>query len=406
LRTGLSHFRIPIVRKRPVRRDNVAVERGRHIVIIGGGVIGSAIAAFLGERGAADGVTIIERDPSYRRASSALSTSSIRQQFSTLLNIELSRAGIAFLRTVRDEVGLVEPGYLYLASETGRDTLARQHAVQRRCGAPVALLSADELQRRFPWLDTAGLALGSLGLWGEGWFEGYGLLQLLRRRAIEAGARYVLDEAVGFERGSSRIAAVRLAGGDKLPCDIAVNAAGPWAARVAGWAGIDLPVRPRRRSVYVFDCRERPAGFPLTIDPSGLWFRPEGAYTICGMPSPSEADPDEPPLELEHERWEPELWPALARRVPGFAAIKLIGGWAGYYDYNTFDQNAVVGPTPGIDNLILANGFSGHGLQHAPAVGRAIAEWLTAGRYVSLDLSPLGYERIAKGQPLREDNII
>jgi len=375
-------------------------------VIIGGGVIGSAIAAFLGERGAADGVTIIERDPSYRRASSALSTSSTRQQFSTALNIELSRAGIAFLRTVRDAVGLVEPGYLYLASEAGRDTLARQHAVQRRCGAPVALLSANELQRRFPWLDTAGLALGSLGLSGEGWFDGYGLLQLLRRRAIEAGARYVIDEAVGFESGGSRIAAVRLAGGDKLSCDIAVNAAGPWAARVAEWAGIDLPVRPRRRSVYVFDCRERPAGFPLTIDPSGLWFRPEGAYTICGMPSPSGADPDEPPLELEHERWEPELWPALARRVPAFAAVKLIGGWAGYYDYNTFDQNAVVGPTPGIDNLILANGFSGHGLQHAPAVGRGIAEWLTAGGYVSLDLSPLGYERIAKGQPLREDNII
>jgi len=382
------------------------VERGRHIVIIGGGVIGSAIAAFLGERGAADGVTIIERDPSYRRASSALSTSSTRQQFSTALNIELSRAGIAFLRTVRDAVGLVEPGYLYLASEAGRDTLARQHAVQRRCGAPVALLSANELQRRFPWLDTAGLALGSLGLSGEGWFDGYGLLQLLRRRAIEAGARYMIDEAVGFESGGSRIAAVRLAGGDKLRCDIAVNAAGPWAARVAEWAGIDLPVRPRRRSVYVFDCRDRPAGFPLTIDPSGLWFRPEGAYTICGMPSPSGADPDEPPLELEHERWEPELWPALARRVPAFAAVKLIGGWAGYYDYNTFDQNAVVGPTPGIDNLILANGFSGHGLQHAPAVGRGIAEWLTAGRYVSLDLSPLGYERIAKGQPLREDNII
>ena len=263
------------------------MERGRHIVIIGGGVIGSAIAAFLGERGAADGVTIIERDPSYRRASSALSTSSTRQQFSTALNIELSRAGIAFLRTVRAEVGLVEPGYLYLASEAGRDTLARQHAVQRRCGAPVALLSANELQRRFPWLDKAGLALGSLGLSGEGWFDGYGLLQLLRRRAIEAGARYVIDEAVGFESGGSRIAAVRLAGGDKLPCDIAVNAAGPWAARVAEWAGIDLPVRPRRRSVYVFDCRDRPAGFPLTIDPSGLWFRPEGAYTICGMPSPS-----------------------------------------------------------------------------------------------------------------------
>jgi glycine/D-amino acid oxidase-like deaminating enzyme len=303
-------------------------------------------------------------------------------------------------------VGLLEPGYLYLASEAGRDALARQHAVQQCCGAPVALLSPSELRRRFPWLDTAQIALGSYGLGDEGWFDGYGLLQLFRRRAIDAGARYVTDEAIGLECKTDRVTAVRLARGGTLPCDLAVNAAGPWAATVASWAGIDLPVRPRRRSVYVFDCRERPARFPLTIDPCGLWFRPEGAYTICGMPSLAQADPDEPPLELEYERWEPELWPALARRVPAFAALKLVGGWAGYYDYNTFDQNAVVGPAPVVDNLILANGFSGHGLQHAPGVGRAIAEWITTGRYSSLDLSPLGYERIAKRRPLREANII
>ena len=382
------------------------MQRAQRIVIIGGGVIGSAIAAFLGERGAAEGITIIERDPSYRRASSALSTSSIRQQFSTPLNIELSQFGMAFLRSVRDEVRLVEPGYLYLASETSREALARQHAVQRHCGAAVALLSPNELRRHFPWLETAEIALGSYGLSGEGWFDGYGLLQLFRRRAVDAGARYITGEAVGLECKTHRIKAVRLASGDALSCDLAVNAAGPWAAAMAAWAGIDLPVRPRRRSVYVFDCRERPTRFPLTIDPSGLWFRPEGSYTICGMPSLPADDPDEPPLELEHERWEPHLWPALARRVPVFAALKLVGGWAGYYDYNTFDQNAVVGPAPGIDNLILANGFSGHGLQHAPGVGRAIAEWVTAGRYLSLDLSALRYERIAEGHPLREDNII
>ena len=382
------------------------MERARHIVIIGGGIIGSAVAAFLGERQAAQGAVIIERDPSYRRASSALSTSSIRQQFSIPINVALSQTGIAFLRTVAGEVGLVEPGYLYLASAAGADALARQHALQRRCRAPVALLSPDELKRRFPWLDATGLALGSLGLTGEGWFDGYGLLQLFRRRAIAAGARYATDEAIGLDCDGARVTAVRLAAGETLPCDVAVNAAGPWAATVAAWAGVDLPVRPRRRSVFVFDCRERPARFPLTIDPSGLWFRPEGAYTICGMPTAPEADQDEAPLEVEYGRFEPELWPALARRVPAFAAVKLVGGWAGYYDYNTFDQNAIVGPAPGLDNLILANGFSGHGLQQAPAVGRAIAEWITAGRYLSLDLSPLGYERITKQRPLREDNII
>ncbi len=382
------------------------MDPARRIVIIGGGIIGSAIAAFLGERQAGRDVIVIERDPAYRRASSALSTSSIRQQFSTPINIALSQAGLTFLRTVAGEVGLVEPGYLSLASDAGHGMLARQHAVQRRCGAPVALLAPDELARRFAWLNTTDLALGSLGLGGEGWFDGYGLLQLFRRRAMTGGARYLTDEAIGLERRGARIAGVRLAKGDTLPCDLVVNAAGPWAAAVAGWAGIDLPVRPRRRSVYVVDCRERPTRFPLTIDPSGLWFRPEGTYTICGMPAPEDADPDEPPLEVEYNRFEPEIWPALARRVPAFAAVKLVGAWAGYYDYNTFDQNAVVGPAPGLDNFILANGFSGHGLQQAPAVGRAIAEWITAGRYLSLDLSPLGYERILQGRPLREDNII
>jgi FAD-dependent oxidoreductase domain-containing protein 1 len=319
------------------------MDPARRIVIIGGGIIGSAIAAFLGERQARN-VTVIERDPTYRRASSALSTGSIRQQFSIPINVALSQAGLAFLRTVAGEVGLVQPGYLYLASDAGRGGLARQHAVQRRCGAPVALLSPRELARRFPWLDTTGLALGSLGLEGEGWFDGYGLLQLFRRRATAAGAHYLTDEAIGLKAKGSRIVAVRLAAGDTLPCDVLVNAAGPWAAAVAAWAGIDLPVRPRRRSVYVVDCRERPARFPLTIDPSGLWFRPEGAYTICGMPASPEADPDEPPLEVDYDRFEPELWPALARRVPAFAAVKLVGAWAGYYDYNVFDQNAIVGP--------------------------------------------------------------
>ena len=378
--------------------------RARPIVIIGGGVIGSAVASFLGERGAGERVVLIERDPGYRRASSALSASSIRQQFSTPINIAISQYGIAFLREVAGEVGLVEPGYLYLAGPAEREPLARQHAIQRRFGAPVALLSAAELARRFPWLVTHDLALGSLGLSGEGWLDGYALLQLFRRRAIAAGARYVTDEAVGFERKGGHIAALRLAEGGRLASDVVVNAAGPWAGHVAALAGIDLPVRPRRRSVYVVDCRERPSGMPLVIDPSGLWFRPEGAHTICGLPP--EEDPDEPPLDCEWDRFESVAWPALAGRVPAFEAAKLVGGWAGYYDYNTLDQNGIVGPATGLDNFILANGFSGHGLQQAPAVGRAVAEWITSGKYLSLDLSPLGYSRFAAGRPLREDNVI
>jgi len=376
------------------------------IVIIGGGVIGSAVASFLGERGFGPAVTVIERDPTYKSASSALSASSIRAQFSTGINIAIWRESIAFLRNIAGEIGLVEPGYLYLASEAGRETLTRLHAVQRRCGAEVALLSPAELARRFPWLDTAGLALGSLGLAGEGWFDGYGLLQWFRRRARAAGVRYVADEAIGMSRRGRRIVCARLAGGDEIECDFVVNAAGPWAGEVAALAEADLPVRPRRRTVFVIDCRKRPPEFPLVIDPSGVWFRPEGAQTICGVSPDATNDPDHAPLEVEYPLFDEIVWPALAKRVPAFAAIRLTSAWAGYYDFNTFDQNGIVGPHAELDNLILANGFSGHGMQQAPTIGRGVAEWIACGRYVTLDLGALGHDRIGADRPLREANVI
>jgi glycine/D-amino acid oxidase-like deaminating enzyme len=332
-----------------------------------------------------------------------LSASSIRQQFSTPINIALSQYGIAFLRGIGGEVGLVDPGYLYLGDGASATALARNHAIQRACGAPVALLSPAELRRCFPWLGTQGLALGSLGLAGEGWFDGYALLQLVPPPRPRRGDPlcHRRGNRLRAARRPHRRGAPRGGRAPRLRCR--GHRCRPVGRRGRG-AGIELPVRPRRRSVYVFDSRERPAGMPLVIDPSGLWFRPEGAHTICGVP-PAD-DPDAPPLDCEWDRFDTVVWPALARRVPAFAAIRPVGGWAGYYDYNTFDQNGIVGPVPGLDNLILANGFSGHGLQQAPAVGRAVAEWITAGRYQSLDLSPLGYDRLAEGRPLREDNVI
>jgi glycine/D-amino acid oxidase-like deaminating enzyme len=234
------------------------------IVIVGGGVIGSAAAYFLGERGLGERglgerVAVVERDPSYRRASSALSASSIRQQFSTPINIALSQYGIAFLRGIGGEVGLVEPGYLYLGDGASATALARNHAIQRACGAPVALLSPAELRRCFPWLGTQGLALGSLGLAGEGWFDGYALLQLFRRRAIAAGVRYVTDEAIGFERRGDHIAAIRLAAGGPLACDVAVNAAGPWAGAVAALGSSCRSGRGADRSTFSIAASAPPA---------------------------------------------------------------------------------------------------------------------------------------------------
>ncbi len=388
-----------------------------HIVIIGGGVIGSAIAYFtLADAAFAGSVTVIERDPSYARASSALSASSIRQQFSTPVNVAIGRFGIDFLREAgrrlavdgdAPALGLVEPGYLFLATAAGRATLEANHAVQRAHGADVALLAPEALRERFPWLSTDGVALGSLGLSGEGWFDGYALLQAFRRKARALGARYLAAEAAALGTDGGRVTHVALADGAGLACDAAVIAAGAWSSRIAATLGIDLPVRARRRSVFVFECPEALPRCPLLIDPSGLWFRPEGERQfICGAAPAAADDPDDAPLEPEFERFESELWPLLAARVPAFEALRQRRAWAGYYEMNTFDHNGIVGPHPQWRNLVLATGFSGHGMQQSPAVGRGVAELLVHGGYRTLDLAPLAYARIAAGEPLLERNVV
>lgn len=389
------------------------------IVIIGGGAIGSAIACFLTWLQPGCGVVVVERDPSYARASSALSASSIRQQFSTDVNIQISAYGIGFLRSAGTllacggdvpGIGLHEGGYLYLASAAGEATLRENHARQRRHGTDVALLAPRELAARFPWLALQDVALGSLGLSGEGWFDGYLLLTALRRKAQSQGVRYLADEAVGLDLAASdgvrHVDAVHLRGGGALPCRYAVNAAGPWAAAVAAWAGIALPVAGRRRTVFHLSSPAALPGCPLLIDPSGIWLRPEGPGFLCGFaPDPAD-DADFAPLEPEHAAFGERLWPTLAARIPGFEALRVQGAWAGYYEMNTFDHNALLGLHGACDNLVFANGFSGHGLQQCPAVGRGLAEWMLTGRYQSLDLSPLSIGRIARNAPLLERNVI
>ena len=387
------------------------------VVIIGGGAIGSAVACFLLGDSEFDGsVTVIERDPAYMRASSALSASSIRQQFSTAINIELSLFGIEFLRNAgellavdgeRPDVGLREQGYLFLASEAGARVLEENHRLQASLGAATALLSPEALQHRFPWLSVEDVALGCLGLSGEGWFDGYSLLQAMRRKARSLGASYLAAEACGFDCEGSRIRSVRVADGSRIDCDVVVNAAGPWAREPAAWAGIELPVRARRRSVFVVSCPTHIDDAPLVIDPSGVYFRPEGkGQFICGTSPEESDDPDDLPLEVDHRLFEDTIWPALASRVPAFEALRQTSAWAGYYEHNTFDCNGIVGFHPEILNFIFANGFSGHGLQQSPAVGRGVAELIVDGAYRSIDLAPLAFERIAANRPLLERNVV
>jgi FAD-dependent oxidoreductase domain-containing protein 1 len=393
--------------------------RSSDVAIIGGGVIGSAIAWSLATDPGFDGtVTVIERDPAYAQASSARSASAIRQQFSTPENIRMSQYGFAFLRDIGrhlaidasdadpPDIALTERGYLYLAAPGAADAMREVHAVQRAEGADVELLTPDELVDRFPWLSVEGVALGSLGRRGEGWFDGYGLTRAFRRAAVARGVDYVAAEATGIARADGRITDVLLGDGTRVACGTVVDAAGPWSAGIAALAGVSLPVEARRRCVFVFEPAEPPSEPPLVIDPSGAWFRPEGGAFIAGM-APAEADdlPDLP-LELDATLWEERLWPVLATRVPAFDRVRRTGGWAGYYEMNTFDHNALLGPHPDAPDLFVATGFSGHGIQQAPAVGRAIAERIVHGRYMSLDLSVFDVGRIATGRRVVERNVI
>ena len=386
------------------------------VVIVGGGVIGSAIAYFLAnDPGFGGSVAVIERDPTYRTASSALSASGIRQQYSTAINIAIGQFGIAFLRDApktlsiddtQADVALVENGYLFLGDERSVHLMQENHALQRRHDVSVELLGANALKTHFPWLSMDGVALGSLGTAGEGWFDGYSLLQAFRRKAQSLGATYITAEVAAVQRDGNTIGAVILRDGTRIACGVAVNAAGPHARAVATMAGVALPVEARRRSVFVIDCRRDLPRCPLVIDTSGVWFRPEGRQFITGHSPPEERDPETLELAVDHEQFEAEIWPALAHRVPAFESLKVTSSWAGHYEYNTFDQNGIVGPHPEVHNLYLANGFSGHGLQQSPAVGRAVAEWIAYGACRSLDLSPLSIRRILENRPLIERNVV
>ncbi len=386
------------------------------VVVVGGGVIGSSIAYFLRASDPTVSVTVIERDPTYARSSSALSAASIRQQFSTPLSVQMSLYGIEFLRSIGERlevdgtqpsIDLHEGGYLFLATAAGLSTLRENHALQKRLGADISLLDREALQARFPWLNTEDLVAGAYGESGEGWFDGYGLVQALRKKAQVLGARYVTDEVTALHRDGKRVTQVVISNGETYACDVVVNAAGAWSRKIAEMVGVDIPVFARRRSIFNVSSPVRLERCPLLIDPTGVYFRPEGRTYICGTSPAADNDPDDLPLdEVDHALFEDVIWPTLANRVPGFEALRVENCWSGYYEYNVFDQNAIIGYHPDVDNCIFANGFSGHGLQQGPATGRGVSELILNGRYTTLDLSSLSFGRVLENQPIVEKNVV
>ncbi|MEI4262538.1 NAD(P)/FAD-dependent oxidoreductase [Roseovarius sp. D0-M9] len=389
------------------------------VVIIGGAMMGAAAAWFISHDPDFDGrILVIDRDPSYEKCSTGHTNSCIRQQFSSALNVRISQFGADFIQNLRQHMGddprvpqlkIQNYGYMYLAdTAAGADALRAACAVQLAEGAETRLMTPQELAAEYPFYATADLHLGSINLKDEGYWDYMAVFDWWRRPARERGVEFLAGEVTAIERDGACVTGVTLATGMRIGCGHLINASGPRAARTAAMAGIDIPVEPRKRYTWTFSaaqplCRE----LPLTVDPSGVHIRQDGKDTyMAGAHSHIDPAVDPDDFDMDQDIWMEHVWPAIAARIPQFESIKVLREWAGHYAMNTFDHNAICGPHPEAVNFLFLNGFSGHGLQQSPAMGRGIAEWLVHGRYRTLDLTPFHYERIAAGQPHVENAII
>ncbi len=386
------------------------------VLIVGGAAVGSATAYFLASQPSFKGsILVVEQDPTYARSATALSAASIRHQFSTPENIRLSQFGSSFLKSVGEylrvdgeapAIGFKERGYLFLATAQGLGILQSNHLTQCAENVDVSLLTPAQLQSRFPWLNVDDLSAGSLGNTGEGWLDAYALMQGFRRKALSLGVQYRQARVEALSRQGRLVTAARLSTGESVTCGTVINAAGTGATALAQSAGIALPVQARKRSIFYFTSSARLPACPMVIDPTGAYFRPEGEGYLCGIAPSPEQDTECDDFEVQHSLFEEVLWPILAARVPGFEALRLQRSWAGHYDMNLLDHNVIVGAHPDVDNFLFANGFSGHGLQQSPAIGRALSELVTFGEFRTLQLEALGWGRVVEGRPLHEINVV
>ncbi|MEX0371264.1 MAG: NAD(P)/FAD-dependent oxidoreductase [Tateyamaria sp.] len=391
------------------------------VVIVGGAIMGSSTAWFLTDNADFDGrVLVVERDPTYSACSTAHTNSCMRQQFSTELNVRISQFAADFVKNIRQYMGgddrvpnlsIRSFGYMYLADEEGfADTLRANQKVQTAAGAATRLMAPDDIKAAYPFYNVDDILLGSINTVDEGYWDGAAVFDWWRRQARERGVEYIENEVVAMTRDATgqRVVSVALASGDVVSCGQVVNASGPRAARTARMAGIDIPVEARKRYSWVFKA-EQPLDrdLPLTIDPSGVHVRENGGGTYQAG-GHADVDPavDYDDFTMDHTLWENHVWPIIATRIPQFEAIRVTSEWAGHYSMNTFDHNAITGPHPDVQNFIFLNGFSGHGLQQSPAMGRGTAEWLTYGAYRSLDLSAFHFDRLLADSPILEQAVI
>lgn len=379
------------------------------IVIIGAGVIGASVAYHLAQRGYTD-ILLLEKEATEISGSTARSAAGVRHQFSSATNVRLSLYSIERLKHFHEEIGghadLRQVGYLFLVNDpTTWDQYRRNMAMQRELGAPVEELTAAEAARFVPRMRTDDLVGATYGR-EDGYCDPHGIAMGYLQRARELGARLRREtEVTGFHIRNGRVEGLTSSAGP-VGCELVVNAAGPWAGAVAALAGLELPVRPYRRTIFATaPFPQIPKPLPLTVDVgSGFYMRSEGDSLLIGRSNPNE--PSSYNTSVDWDWLEQVLEPGLQRfPILEEAALAEQQCWAGLYEI-TPDANPVLGRHPDLAGYYDASGFSGHGIMHAPATGMLLAEEIIDGRAHSIDIDELRIERFRAGTAAAERNVI
>ncbi|GAA0441298.1 MAG: NAD(P)/FAD-dependent oxidoreductase [Bacillota bacterium] len=382
------------------------------IIIIGGGVIGSSVAYNLLNDGYDGAIIVLEKDPMYEFSSTPRSAGGIRQLFTTSINIQISRYSLQKYKTFPTdmaihgetaEIDFKQRGYLFLAKDENVNQLKKQCERQRQFGVPSDFLTPQELLTIIPELTISDLQ-GGLYCEEDGYLDPYSVMQGYAKKAKHLGATYIYEEVDTILKDNDCVTGIQLANGESYYAPIVINCAGPWAAALSEKIALPLPIVPLKRQIIQFDIEEPlHNNLPLTVDPTGVYFRHEGKQLISGY-----SEQVKPGIDFSWRRsfFLEQLWPVLGHRISNFECAKIRSGWAGMYSFNTIDQNAIIGEHPKLNGYYTACGFSGHGMQQAPAVGKGLSELIRLGKYESLNLHPLRFERFQEKELLIEGAIV
>ncbi len=388
-----------------------AYSRFPDVLIIGGGVIGCSIAYHLTRRGCRN-VVVVERN-TIGSGSTAKAAGGIRQQFSCEANVRLAMYSVDFFEHFHERLELPpdaggvdfhQIGYLFLLStQEAFTTFERSAALQQRLGLPVEVLTPEQVGSRWPWLSVNDI-VGATYCPTDGYGSPHEVMQAFATQARRLGASFVEGADVSaITRKGTRIMTVETNRGSFSP-GIVIICAGAWSGELGRLAGVEIPVQPLRRMCFVTDPFDAiPQDAPMTIEmPNTFHFRPEGAGFMLGTSDQGEPYGFNTTMNWQ---WLGRVVEDAVKRVPVFEQARIHHGWTGLYETSP-DHNAILGPIPGVENMLVATGFSGHGVMQSPATGMIMSEFILDGKAHTIDVSDLGIERFSTGRLNPEKHVI